>query len=194
VTNDLRTFDVYLADVRIINKSQEIVSSIFLVPILKKDSPFKINLAADGERAHATCHTPLFQGARETGARNTPPHMSKLVCKGCGGAYSRLGKHLSSSARCHEATFGAATSTAEQSSAMSLVTACKADGDAHQVLFASHQAMMVVDDLASLRYDCYMSEANIERVKMFASRWQASSTTYLEEVSHPRFSPSSFCN
>lgn len=26
-----------------------------------------------------------------------------------------------------------------------------------------------------------MSEANIERVKMFASRWQASSTTYLEE-------------
>lgn len=103
----------------------------------------------------------------------------KLRCEGCGGSFTRLGKHLTSSPRCFAAAFGSAAKEAKEppASAASSVP----DNAVSLVLYSSQHAVAVVDDLSSLRYDHYMSEANIERVKVFASRWQSSNNAFIQE-------------
>lgn len=87
-------------------------------------------------------------------------------CPGCGKEFRRLGKHLHSSKGC-----AATLRSGPEPTAL--------DSQAHAVVFQSERQALVADGLASLRYDYYMSEANIDRIKCFVSRWQAHGQQHL---------------
>jgi hypothetical protein len=72
----------------------------------------------------------------------------KLRCEGCGGFFTRLGKHLTLSEKCYAAAVGSAAKQAEEPSASTIDSVL--DNDVSLVLYKSHRAVAVVDDLSSM--------------------------------------------
>eukprot|EP00962_Isochrysis_galbana_P048585 scaffold20325_cov130-Isochrysis_galbana.AAC.1 len=88
-----------------------------------------------------------------------------------GGIFSHMGRHLATSADCLKATFTASPPATE--------VHVRRDAEAQCALFRARQRRLVGQDLASLRYEHYLSESGVERVKLSVIRWHPSSGLWM---------------